>query len=203
MKSKLTALILLVALVCFGCGKNEHEVELDMDDEYGYAGTWIGQTSPTSFMVLNITREDSSTAYKYFMGNLIYLLKVKGTPTESLVTFSWELAPDIRGAEVRKNGEELTLETGLTLGRSGFGARNTDLFFRKMRRDGKKLFFIADKNKDIAKMVLEDDYDDLLDEVADLKKKIYEDLKKDIQSRYPDVRVTVVDNAKPPNMVLK
>lgn len=137
------------------------------------------------------------------MGNLIYLLKVKGTPNERLVTLSWELAIDTRGAEVRKNQEELTLETGLTVGRSGFGTRNTDLFFRKMRRDGKKLFFFDDKNKDIAKMVLEDDYDDLLDEVADLKKKIYEDLKKDIQSRYPDVRVTVVDNAKPPNMVLK
>ena len=203
MKSKLTMFILLVTLICFGCGKNEHEVELDMDDKYGYAGTWIGQTSPTSFFVLNITREGSPTSYKYFMVNLIYLLKVKGTPNERLVTLSWELALDTRGAEVRKNQEELTLETGLTVGRSGFGARNTDLFFRKMRRDGKKLFFIDDKNKDIAKMVLEDDYDDLLDEVADLKKKIYEDLKKDIQSRYPDVRVTVVDNAKPPNIVLK
>ena len=203
MKSKLTALILLVAPVCFGCGKNEHKVELDMDDEYGYSGTWIGQTSPTSFLILNITREGSPTSYKYFMVNLFYYLKVHGTPNEKLVTVSWELAADTRGAEVRKNHEDLILETGLTVGKNGFGARNTDLFFRKMRRDGKKLFFIDDKNKDIAKMVLEDDYDDLLDEVADLKKKIYEDLKKDVQSRYPDAHVSIIDNAKPPNMVIK
>ncbi|MBR0288681.1 MAG: hypothetical protein IJQ82_06860 [Selenomonadaceae bacterium] len=203
MKSKLAVFILLIALVCFGCGKNEHEVELDMDDEYGYSGTWIGQTSPTSFLILNITREGSPTSYKYFMVNLFYYLKVHGTPNEKLVTVSWELAADTRGAEVRKNHEDLILETGLTVGKNGFGARNTDLFFRRMRRDGKKLFFVDDKEQNLAKMVLEDDYDDLLDEVADLKKKIYEDLKKDVQSRYPDAHVSIIDNAKPPNMVLK
>ena len=136
MKSKLTMFILLVTLICFGCGNNEHEIELETDDKYDYSGTWIGQTSPTSFLILNICRaNEAESPYKYALVNAFYYLKIQWNPSERLISLSWEIAPDIRDAEVLKNQEELTLETGLTLG--GGGLRDTNLQWRQMRRDGK------------------------------------------------------------------
>ena len=49
----------------------------------------------------------------------------------------------------------------------------------------------------------EDDYDDFLDDFADLKKKIYADLKKDAQSRAPNINVSIIDETKPPKKILK
>lgn len=203
MKKFLTVFILLSALVCFGCGKNEHEIEMDIDDKYGYAGTWLGQTSPISFFVLNIGRaNESESPYRYDMVNVFYYLNVKGTPSENLVTVTWEVLPDVRGAEVFKNREELTLETGLTVGGNGFGMRDTNMKWRQMRLDGKYLVPVSDKANDI-KFSREDDYDDFVEEVNDLKKKIYDDFKEEVQSRFPNAKVNLIDNTNLPTKVLK
>ena len=200
MKLKLTTLILLIAIFCFGCGKNEHETEMEIDDKYGYAGTWIGQSPNFSFMIFNITRESKSESpYSYLLVNLVYFLEIKGTPNEQLVTASWEMATDFRGAVVLDNQDDLILDNGLTL---GDGVSDTSMLWRQMRHDGNNLVFVSDTNKDF-KFSREDDYDDLLDEIADLKKRIFSDFKKEMNRRFPNARVNIIDNAKPPNKLLK
>ena len=200
-------LILLIAIFCFGCGKNEHEIEPDLEDKYGYSGTWFGQVSQNSFMIFNILPKKelkesyfSKSAFTYDMVNFVYVLSSSGEINDREIILAWQIVMDERQADFKKDTETLFIYGGISAG-PGLGFENTS-GWGHMKRDGKKLLLANDKNETI-KFVQEDDYDDLLDEVDELKEKIEEDIKKALRSHYPNAKIKIVNNFKPPAFVIK
>lgn len=201
--------ILLIATFCFGCGKNKHEVEISMEDEYGYAGTWYGQVNHNAIMVLNIIPKEkraenshSKSALTYDMLNFLYVLHSKGALNDQEIVLTWDMALDERQADAQKNDGTL-LVFGGGIGGPGLGISNTQ-GWGHMRLDGKKLVLVSDKNETI-KFLCEDDYDDLIDEFNELKSKVEKDTIKTLRSSYPNAKINVVNvvtNAPPPQTVL-
>ena len=199
--------VLLIVFFCFGCGKNEHEIEPDIEDKYGYSGTWFGQVDVNAILVFNILPKEelrksyfSKAAFTYDMVNFFYMLSSIGTLNDQEIILTWEMAIDERQADARKDDGTLAVFGGGTYS-SNFGFKNTGGWGR-MRRDGKKLLLVSDENETV-KFVREDDYDDLLDEFSELKEKVEKDITKVLRSRYPNAKIKIVDNSKMPPVVVK
>lgn len=199
--------ILLLTFFCFGCGKNEHEIEPDIEDKYGYSGTWFGQVDVNTILVFNILPKEeprksyfSKAAFTYDMVNFFYMLSSKGTLNDQEITLTWEMAIDERQADARRDDGTLAVFGGGTFS-SNFGFKNTG-GWGHMRHDGKKLLLVNDKNETV-KFVREDDYDDLIDEFCELKEKVEKDITKTLRSRYPNAKIKIIDNSQMPPVVVK
>lgn len=188
-------LILLITLFLFGCGKNEHEIEATIEDEYDYIGTWIGQVDATSFLVINIVRSNAKEKppYVYTVMTFGYGLKLGGE-NNGKITLVWcsNSLPDIREAETKPD-EALWFFGGF----SNLGIQNNIA-----RRKGKKLILSSENDTNPIEFSREDDYADLLDTIDELKENISANVKKAIRADYPNGEINIIDSSNPPNVVI-
>ena len=196
-------LTLFLATFFFGC-KNEHEVESKTEDKYGYTGTWIGKTSPNSFTIVDMFRKDEREK-PYMYDLLVFTYSLSLRPGEQIHNgknaLQWTSIMDlVREAEAREDGSLFVY--GGFAGGDNRGIRNT-AGGQIMRLDGNKLIISQDGITDSVVFEREDDYDDLLDSVDDLKEEISSEIRKAIRTRYPDAELAIVDNSEKPHAVIK
>lgn len=198
-------LILFIALFCFGCGKNEHEIEASIEDKYDYTGTWVGKTGVNSFSIINIYRKDEREK-PYMYDVWIFACGLTLSPGAQLNSgknnLQWVSFTDVHEAEASGDGS-LFMFGGTALGSSG-SSWTTD-GRQTMSRDGKNLI-VSLNSGDVTDSIVfkrEDDYDDLLETVDDLKDDIASSVKKTLRNDYPNAELVIVDKSERPLPIIK
>ena len=185
--------LIVVCLCCVGCGgDNKHEKEALLEDEYGYTGSWIGQISDNEFVILNIMRSDEKNKNIYALMYYDYALASYDKEEEiNENTTQWKLhwINDYNIYEAKVNDEKMIL-------------LSRDYHF-EIKVDGKNMTLTINELQKNFKLKRITDYDDMKDEIKDLKKKIANNLQTKINKKYPNLKLIITDKSKDISKIIK